>query len=87
MAPSSPKAGAQNMTPSNKHYQLDVNERVVGLTKTPGYGVSLEPYNLDEKIKLVPDRWSHTGWKYVGDEPSNHKFFANPNRVNSFGRP
>lgn len=41
---------------------------------------------MDDNIKLVPDRWSHTGWKYVGEEPSDKKFFKSPNRINMFGR-
>ena len=36
-------------------------------------------------MKLVPCRWSRTGWKYVEAEPSGHKFFGNPNRTNAHG--
>ena len=36
-------------------------------------------------MKLVPCRWSRTGWKYVEAETKNHKFFTNPNRANSHG--
>ena len=36
-------------------------------------------------MKLVPCRWSRTGWKYVESDPKEHKFFSNPNRVNSHG--
>lgn len=42
-------------------------------------------YVLDENIRLVPCRWSNTGWKYVNDDPSNQRFFKSPNRVNSHG--
>ena len=38
--------------------------------KSPGYGISLDPYALDDNIKLIPDRWSHTGWKNANTEPS-----------------
>lgn len=54
-------------------------------------GKSCNPYNgfKDEEpaanLKLVPCRWAHTGWKYVKAEPSDEKFFTNPNRVNSLG--
>jgi len=36
-------------------------------------------------MKLVPCRWSRTGWKYVEAETKNHKFFGNPNRTNCHG--
>ena len=39
----------------------------------------------EENLKLVPCRWSHTGWKYVQADPGKTHFFKNPNRVNSFG--
>ena len=39
----------------------------------------------EEKLICVPDRWSHSGWKYVTAETGNTKFFSHPNRVNSFG--
>ena len=35
--------------------------------------------------RLVPCRWSHTGWKYVEEEPNSSRFFTNPNRVNGSG--
>lgn len=39
-----------------------------------------------EKYKIVPDRWSKTGWKYVKEEQvEKNKFFNHPNRSNSFG--
>ena len=38
-------------------------------------------------MKLVPCRWSRTGWKYVEVDPKEHKFFGNPNRANSHGIP
>ena len=38
-----------------------------------------------ENLKLVPCRWSHTGWKYVQANPETTNFFSSPNRVNSFG--
>jgi len=55
--------------------------------KSPGYGISLDPYALDDNIKLIPDRWSHTGWKNANTEPSEqiHGFFSSPNRMNSLG--
>ena len=62
-------------------------EKVKGLNFTPGYGISLDPYVLDQNIKLVPCRWSNSGWKYVEEEPSEQKFFKNPNRVNTMGFP
>lgn len=49
------------------------------------FGSKLENYKLDENIRLVPCRWSNTGWKYVNDDPSNQRFFKSPNRVNSHG--
>merc|ERR1711957_387538 len=36
-------------------------------------------------MKLVPCRWSRTGWKYVEAETKQHKFFTNPNRANCHG--
>ena len=36
-------------------------------------------------MKLVPCRWSRTGWKYVEADPNEHKFFGNPNRANCHG--
>lgn len=39
----------------------------------------------EKKLKLVPSRWSHTGWKYVLDDPKSTKFFTNPNRANCHG--
>jgi hypothetical protein len=36
-------------------------------------------------MKLVPCRWSKSGWKYVGEEPEKSKFFGSPNRVNAHG--
>ena len=36
-------------------------------------------------MKLVPCRWSNTGWKYVEVQPSTHRFFGNPNRTNFHG--
>jgi hypothetical protein len=44
-----------------------------------------DPYALDDNIKLVPCRWSNTGWKYVKEDPSDQQFFSSPNRVNSHG--
>ena len=41
----------------------------------------------EQEMKLVPCRWSRTGWKYVEAETGNHKFFANPNRQNCHGDP
>lgn len=39
-----------------------------------------------DKFKLVPDRWSPTGWKYLKEEQiCESKFFTNPNRTNSHG--
>jgi hypothetical protein len=34
---------------------------------------------------LVPCRWQRSGWKYVKVNPEEHKYFSNPNRVNSQG--
>ena len=34
---------------------------------------------------VVPCRWSHTGWKYVVQDPAQEKYFSHPNRVNSLG--
>ena len=31
---------------------------------------------------MVPDRWSHTGWKNSITEPSSTKFFVSPNKIN-----
>ena len=28
-----------------------------------------DPYIADDNIKLVPCRWSNSGWKYVKEEP------------------
>ena len=55
--------------------------------RSPGYGINLDPYKLDNEVKLVPDRWSHTGWKNSPMEPSEltRGFFCSPNRVNSIG--
>ena len=39
----------------------------------------------EEKLVVVPCRWSHTGWKYVTYEPTEKRFFNHPNRINSFG--
>jgi len=36
-------------------------------------------------MKLVPCRWSRTGWKYVEADTSAHKFFTNQNRNNCHG--
>ena len=36
-------------------------------------------------MQLVPCRWSKNGWKYVEADPGHHKFFNNPNRINSVG--
>ena len=36
------------------------------------------------EVKLVPDRWSKSGWKYQQEEPSQKPFFQNYNR--SVGR-
>lgn len=60
-------------------------ETVKGLNFTPGYGINLDHYKLDQNIKLVPCRWSSSGWKYVEDEPSEQRFFRNPNKVNIMG--
>ena len=39
----------------------------------------------DTEMKLVPCRWSRTGWKYVEVETNTHKFFGNINRNNCHG--
>ena len=39
----------------------------------------------EEKLQLVPCRWSHTGWKYVQCDPEATNFFSNPNKVNNIG--
>lgn len=44
-----------------------------------------DPFSMDDGIRIVPCRWSNSGWKYVEGEPAKHKYFSNPNRVNSFG--
>ena len=48
-------------------------------------GLDLEGNDSDEKLNLVPSRWSHTGWKYQAKDPSQDNYFRNPNRVNQFG--
>ena len=47
--------------------------------------VPQDPYHLDENVRLVPDRWNPTGWKYVKSDPVNEKFFNSPNKINSVG--
>ena len=32
------------------------------------------------EMKIVPCRWSKSGWKYIEKDPEEQKFFANPNR-------
>ena len=50
------------------------------------FGESHQPGDgFADNLKLVPCRWSHTGWKYVQDDPAKTNFFSSPNRVNSFG--
>ena len=45
-----------------------------------------DPFDmLTDGVKIVPCRWTNSGWKYVEDEPAKQKFFSNPNRANSFG--
>ena len=44
-----------------------------------------EMYELESDMKLVPCRWSRTGWKYVEQDPREHKFFGQPNRANAQG--
>tara|TARA_B110000285_G_C14689208_1_gene408282 strand:- start:406 stop:585 length:180 start_codon:yes stop_codon:yes gene_type:complete len=44
-----------------------------------------EDYEQGKEMKLVPCRWSKTGWKYVEVDPGTHKFFVNPNRANAHG--
>ena len=29
-----------------------------------------DPFALDENVKLVPCRWSNTGWKYAMKDPA-----------------
>ena len=53
----------------------------------PGYGINLDPYNLDRNVVLVPDRWSHTGWKCTLRDPSDKTYFNSPNNVNRGTRP
>lgn len=44
------------------------------------------PLNTDRpELYLVPSRWSKSGWKYVEEDPNHHRFFSNPNRMNSHG--
>ena len=56
-------------------------------TRSPSKFPKKDPYLADENIKLVPCRWSNSGWKYVKEEPQSQKFFNSPNRVNTFGFP
>ena len=42
---------------------------------SPGYGVDSDAFNLDKNIRLVPDRWSDIGWKYVNEEPAESHTF------------
>mmetsp|Transcript_39536 Transcript_39536/g.60374 ORF Transcript_39536/g.60374 Transcript_39536/m.60374 type:complete len:128 (+) Transcript_39536:3-386(+) len=44
-----------------------------------------EEGELDSRVKLVPSRWSNSGWKYVMEDPMNQSFFNHPNRVNAHG--
>ena len=46
---------------------------------------SFDPFDFEGDVKIVPCRWSNSGWKYVEGEPASHKFFSSPNRVNTFG--
>jgi len=41
--------------------------------------------SMNKNLHLVPCRWAHSGWKYVQADPSDTRFFQNPNRVNNFG--
>jgi len=36
-------------------------------------------------LHLVPCRWSLSGWKYVKQDPGDHRFFNSPHRVNGQG--
>jgi hypothetical protein len=36
-------------------------------------------------MHLVPSRWEKTGWKYTEVDPTDTRFFQNPNRVNCHG--
>ena len=40
---------------------------------------------MDKTIRLVPDRWTYGGWKYVRKEPTEMPYFNSTNRTNSFG--
>ena len=38
------------------------------------------------EVKIVPSRWEKSGFRYVFEEPSQKKYFNNPNRINgAFG--
>ena len=47
--------------------------------------MSVDQMFEEQEMKLVPCRWSRTGWKYVEAETGEHKFFKNPNRANCHG--
>ena len=58
--------------------QFTVSPKITNGAKYFGHKVADK-----ENYKLVPCRWSKSGWKYVIDEPyKNDKFFNSPNRVN-----
>ena len=64
---SSPKVKNQNGAKSGHRNQFSFGK---SKNMTPGYGVNSDAFNLDKNIRLVPDRWSDIGWKYINVEPA-----------------
>jgi len=76
------------VNPSQPHRQsLTKNgEAVMGMTGITNQSrPEIDGLFEEQEMKLVPCRWSRTGWKYVEAETKQHKFFTNPNRANCHG--
>jgi len=71
--------------PVSGGHSLPESPRVGKFRKFELHPPSRECGNPNEKLKLVPSRWSHTGWRYVLDDPQETEYFSSPNRVNTFG--
>ena len=56
-----------------------VSTKYSAVSKSSRFGGGMsevnDPFDLQSEMKLVPCRWSRTGWKYVEKEACSYKFF------------
>lgn len=79
------KYGGGNVSPEAQRAQAgSVQAAMAHNISSKAIGLSRNASN-ENSINIVPCRWSNSGWRYTLEDPTEEKYFRNPNRVNRFG--